>query len=56
MWRDLVLLAAAALIPIVILVLGIFKLAALKRPVDLNLEAPPQANGWASSSELQSPT
>jgi hypothetical protein len=53
MWRDLFLLAAAALIPIIILVLGIFKLAALKRPADL--ETPPQADGWTSSSELRTP-
>jgi hypothetical protein len=45
-------LIAAILLPAIIVV-GLFKLAALKRPGDL--KAPPQGDEWASSHELQTP-
>jgi hypothetical protein len=49
MWNLLALGAAAVLIPSIV-VLGLFRLAALKRPEDL-----PHNDEWASSRELQTP-
>jgi len=45
-------LIAAILLPAII-VIGLFRLAALKRPDDFS--PPPQNEEWASSHELQTP-
>ena len=45
-------LTAAILLPAII-VIGLFKLAALNRPDDL--KPPPRGGEWASSHELQTP-
>ena len=52
MWMSLMALSAAILLPAII-VIGLFKLAALKRPDDLK----PSSRGdeWAASQELQTP-
>jgi len=52
MWMSLMALCAAILIP-AITVIGLFKLAALKRPDDL--KPPPGGDEWAASQELQTP-
>ena len=52
MWTSLLALFAAVLLPAIV-VIGLFKLAALKRPDDL--KAPIQSDEWASSHELQRP-
>jgi hypothetical protein len=52
MWDDLwTLVVGAVFIPIVV-VFGLFRLAALKRPRDL---PPRQINEWAASRDLQTP-
>ncbi|MBR1156368.1 hypothetical protein [Bradyrhizobium sp. JYMT SZCCT0428] len=53
MWTSLQALCAAAIVLAAIVVVGLFRLAALKRPDDL--KAPSQADEWASSHELQTP-
>jgi hypothetical protein len=53
MWTSLLTLSAAAVVLPAIVVIGLFRLAALKRPDDL--KRPPQADEWASSHELQTP-
>jgi hypothetical protein len=53
MWTSLLALAAAAVVLAAIVVIGLFRLAALKRPDDL--KAPSRADEWASSHELQTP-
>ena len=53
MWTSLLALCAAAIVLVAIVVVGLFRLAALKRPDDL--KAPSQADEWASSHELQTP-
>jgi hypothetical protein len=52
MWTLLALGTIAVLTPMVV-VLSLFRLAELKRAEDL--KAPPQADEWAASSELQTP-
>jgi hypothetical protein len=52
MWTMVALVTAAVLIPTIV-VLGLFRLAALKRAKDL---APPQADEWTASQELKTPT
>jgi hypothetical protein len=52
MWTSLLALSAAVLLPAII-VTGVFKLAALKRPDDL--KPSPKGDEWASSHELQTP-
>ena len=52
MWTSLLAFVAAAAVPAIV-VIGLFRLAALKRPDDL--KAPSQADEWASSHELQTP-
>jgi hypothetical protein len=52
MWTALLALLAAVLLPAIV-VIGLFKLAALKRPDDL--KPPPRGYEWASSQELQTP-
>jgi hypothetical protein len=52
MWMSLLALAAAVLLPAIV-VIGLFRLAALKRPDDL--KPPPQGDEWASSRGLQTP-
>jgi len=52
MWMSLMALCAAILLPAII-VIGLFKLAALKRPDDL--KPPPRGDEWAASQELQTP-
>jgi hypothetical protein len=52
MWMSLMALSAAILLPAFV-VIGLFKLAALKRPDDL--KPPPQGDEWVSSQELQTP-
>jgi hypothetical protein len=52
MWTMVALVTAAVLIPTIV-VLGLFRLAALKRAKDL---PPPQADEWTASQELQTPT
>jgi hypothetical protein len=53
MWTSLLALSAAAVVLPAIVVIGLFRLAALKRPDDL--KRPSQADEWASSHELQTP-
>ncbi|MBR1237988.1 hypothetical protein [Bradyrhizobium sp. AUGA SZCCT0182] len=53
MWTSLLALSAAAIVLAAIVVVGLFRLVALKRPVDL--KAPSQADEWACSHELQTP-
>lgn len=53
MWTSLLALSATAIVLPAIVVVGLFRLAALKRPGDL--KAPSQADEWASSHELQTP-
>lgn len=53
MWTSLLAYSAAAIVLAAIVVVGLFRLAALKRPDDL--KAPSQADEWASSHELQTP-
>jgi hypothetical protein len=53
MWTSLLALSAIAVVLPAIVVIGLFRLAALKRPDDL--KRPPQADEWASSHELQTP-
>ena len=53
MWTSLLALSVAAIVLAAIVVGGLFRLAALKRPDDL--KAPSQADEWASSHELQTP-
>ena len=52
MWTSLLALSAAVVLPAIVVV-GLFRLAALKRPDDH--KRPPQADEWASSHELQTP-
>ena len=52
MWDDLLALVVGAVFVPTIVVLGLFRLAALKRAKDL---PPLQDHEWASSHELQSP-
>ena len=52
MWTSLAALSVAILLPAII-VIGLFKLAALKRPDDL--KPPPEGDEWASSQELRTP-
>jgi hypothetical protein len=52
MWTLVALGTIAVLTPVVV-VLSLFRLAELKRAEDL--KAPPQADEWAASSELQTP-
>jgi hypothetical protein len=49
---SLLALFAAILLPAIIII-GLFRLAALKRPHDLR--PPPHGDKWASSHELQTP-
>jgi hypothetical protein len=53
MWTSLLALSAAAVVLPAIVVIGLFRLAALKRPDDL--KTPTEADEWASSHELQTP-
>jgi hypothetical protein len=53
MWTSLLALAAAAIALAAIVIIGLFRLAALKRPDDL--KPPSEADEWASSHELQTP-
>jgi hypothetical protein len=53
MWTSLLAFSAAAIALAAIVAIGLFRLAALKRPDDL--KAPSQADEWASSRELQTP-
>jgi hypothetical protein len=50
MWTLVALVVAAVLIPTIV-VIGLFKLAALKRAEDFPL----QADRWSSSRDLQTP-
>jgi hypothetical protein len=50
MWTLMALVTAAVLIPTIV-VIGLFKLAALKRAQDF----PPQFDRWTSSRDLQTP-
>lgn len=52
MWDDLMALAVGAVFIPTIVVLGLFRLAALKRPKDLSS---PQIDKWATSHELKTP-
>jgi hypothetical protein len=52
MWDDLMALVMGAVFIPTIVVLGLFRLAALKRPKDL---PPPQVDEWAASHELRTP-
>jgi hypothetical protein len=52
MWDDLMALVVGAVFIPTIVVLGLFRLAALKRPEDLS---PPQIDKWAASHELKTP-
>lgn len=45
-------LSAAILLPAIVVIV-LFRLAALKRPGDL--KSPPEGDEWASSHELQTP-
>jgi hypothetical protein len=54
MWRDLVLLAAAAVVPIVVLMLGVFRVAALKWPVDLGLRSSERLGIFIGTTDFQS--
>ncbi len=51
MWTLVALVAGAVLSPTI--VIGLFRLAALKRAEDLR--APPQVDEWARSRDLQTP-
>ena len=51
MWDDPVALAVGAVFIPIIVVLGLFRLAALKRAKDL----PPRQDDWASSHDLRTP-
>lgn len=53
MVTSLLALSAAAIVLAVIVVVGLFRLAALKRPGDV--KATPKAGEWASSHDLQAP-
>jgi hypothetical protein len=53
MWTSLLALSAAIVVLTAIVVVGLFRLAALKRPDDL--KAPSRADDWVSSHELQTP-
>lgn len=53
MWTSLLALAAAAVVLVAIVVVGLFRLAALKRRDDLKARS--QADEWAASHELQTP-
>ena len=52
-WTSILALSASAVFLPAIVVIGLFRLAALKRPDDL--KAPRQVDEWASSNELQTP-
>jgi hypothetical protein len=52
MWDDLVALVVGAVFVPIIVVLGLFRLAALKRAKDL---PPPHVDEWAASRDLQTP-
>lgn len=52
MWDDLLALVVSAVFIPTIVVLGLFRLAALKRAKDL---PPAQVDEWAASRELQTP-
>jgi hypothetical protein len=52
MWDDLLALVVGAVFIPTIVVFGLFRLAALKRPKDL---PPRQVNEWAASRDLQTP-
>ena len=52
MWDDLTALIVGAVFIPVIVVLGLFRLAALQRAKDL---PPPPADEWAASRDLQTP-
>lgn len=52
MWDDLTALMVGAVFIPIIVVLGLFRLAALKRAKDL---PPPQTDEWAASHDLQTP-
>jgi hypothetical protein len=51
MWDDPVALAVGAVFVPIIVVLGLFRLAALKRAKDL----PPRQDNWAASHDLRTP-
>jgi len=53
MWTSLLALSAATVGLSAVVIIGLFRLAALKRPGDL--KAPPEANEWVASHELRSP-
>ena len=53
MWTSLLALCAAAIVLAAIVVVGLFRLAALKRRDDLKARS--QADEWAASHELQTP-
>jgi hypothetical protein len=52
MWDDLLALFVGAVFIPTIVVFGLFRLAALKRPKDV---PPRQVNEWAASRDLQTP-
>jgi len=52
MWTLMAVVTAAVLIPTIV-VLGLFRLAELKRAEDLR--TPPRVDEWAASHELQTP-
>jgi len=52
MWDDLLALAVGAVFIPTIVVFGLFRLAALKRPKNL---PPRRVNEWAASRDLQTP-
>jgi hypothetical protein len=52
MWDDLLALFVGAIFIPTIVVIGLFRLAALKRPKDL---PPRQVSEWAASRDLQTP-
>jgi hypothetical protein len=53
MWTSLLALSAAAFVLPAIVVIGLFRLAALKRPDDL--KTPTQAHEWVASHDLRTP-
>jgi len=53
MWTSLLAFSAAAIALAAIVVIGLFRLAALKRPDDL--KPSPQADDWTASRDLQTP-
>ena len=52
MWDDLMALVVGVVFVPIIVVLGLFRLAALKRSKDLR---PPQVDEWAASHDLRTP-